>query len=207
MDIGRTSRTHVPPWMLTSSTLLIVCLAGPLNAQQTCAPSEKELVQQSVEACVQMLREETSGPSHPEYLKPVEDAIGGGAVSTATGYNEFNVGDAKFSAEFTHCIRLADPAYAGSATSGVDLPVVRADQDVPARYEYTNKYQIHRLRDRQKKIVYDLIRIPEGHIEAMGTWVSDKPASYNFSSDCKNSNGDPCGTKYMRNRVGSYEKL
>jgi hypothetical protein len=156
-----------------------------------------------------MLREESSGKSHPEYLKPVEDAIGAGShgVSPATGFDEFNVGDEKFAAAFTHCVKLAEPAYGGGDVSDMSLPGPDAEGQVSARYRYTNKYQLHQLRDTQRKIVYNLVRIPGSGIEAMGTWVSDKPPSDDRSPGCSNSYGDPCGTRYLRSRAGSYERL
>jgi len=124
-----------------------------------------------------------------------------------TGNTEFNVGDAGFAAAFTRCIRQAYPGYTGSDTSSVSLPGLSGTTVVADRYEYTNKYQIHRLRDAQRKVTYDLIRIPSGSIEAMGTWTSDKP-KLDGESGCKNSYGDPCGTRYVQDaRSGSYDKI
>lgn len=203
MDIKCNAMRRIPAWVVTSAALLATCLAGSVSAETSCVLSGQELVAMSVENCVQLLREAPSGAAHPEMLKPVEDPFGvpGGV---GTGYTEFNVGDEKFSAAFTHCIKLAAPTYDGGAVTKLELPAFDGEGKAVNRYEYTNKYQIHRLRDIKRKIVYDLIRIPEGGIEAMGTWMSDKPT---ITEGCKNSYGEPCGTKYIRNRAGGYERL
>ncbi|WP_107912513.1 hypothetical protein [Luteibacter sp. OK325] len=212
MDIKRGVPICSESYVAAVATLLICFLASSSHAQQACSPSGQQLVEAAIEECVQMLREEPAGSSHKEGVHPAEDALGvnGGfyvPVQNPTDYVEYNVGDARFAATFTKCIRKANPDYVGSETSSVDLPVVGGERKAPARYQYTNKYQHHQLRDTQRKVVYTLIRIPEGGIESMGTWVSDKPGSYESSSGCKNSYGEPCGTKYFLNRAGGYEAL
>jgi hypothetical protein len=199
-------------WFATMAVLFVAGIVSPGFAQQACNPSEQHVIAAAIEACVQMLREEPASSSHRETVHPAVDALGVGtsffiASENLSDYTEYNVGDAKFAAAFTKCIRKANPDYTGSDSVNVSLPVVRGEQSSAGRYQYTNKYQQHQLRDTQRKVIYTLIRVPEGGIESMGTWVSDKPGSYDASSGCKNSYGDPCGTKYRRTIAGSYESL
>ncbi|TCV97095.1 hypothetical protein EC912_10190 [Luteibacter rhizovicinus] len=216
VSVGKISR--LPLTTFASAAIVAVCLGAQTHAQQSCVPSAQDAVTAAIESCIQILREEPVGKSYPESPATSDAARALGMnhmpPPSPTGYTVFNVGDAKFSAAFTHCINEADPAYStlGSTildNSTVDLPVVKGEKQPAARYQYTNKYRIHELRDRQTKILYVLVRIARsGSIETLGdAWENAKPSSISIPKDCRNSYGDPCGTRYSRNRAGAYEKL
>ena len=195
-------------WIAISCSVAMVSsgLGAQTTSETNCTLSHQDFVADNVEACIQMLREWPASDSYPEMMEDAGQAVDFNAPPPTTGFKVINVGGKDLSTVFTRCIKRADPSYEGSTTTSVGLPVSGSGTSTP-RYRYTDMYQRHELRDAKDRIVYKLVRIGRG-IEAMGD-ASGAPVhgSYEASSDCRNSYGDPCGTEYLRTRAGTFEKF
>lgn len=167
----------------------------------------KTINNEKAEACVEQLRE-----TGARNLGTID--IGGDSFS------RFGVGDKGTSQNFSNCLEGAkgpwDDNYKETFFEFVDnfsygkregdTPLISsiAGSDGDMRYILVDAYERKYVLDLQKKISYDLVRIPvEGSIEAKGHWDG---VYVDSSANCKNSYGDPCGTQYTRNSAGGYVK-